>query len=309
MRELADVATRRRRKLRYSIMTMPNFMMIGVAKAGTTSFFRYLDQHPQIFMTPIKATNFFGYEDARAWSWTEEGDPPLLRNFPVRTFEEYEASFAGATDEIAIGEVSPQYFRCPTAAQRIHECIPNVKLVVSLRNPADRAFSGFLMRTRRGEAVKGFQEELTLQSSHVKEGFYYRRLKRYFDIFPKHQIRIYLFEEFKKVPGKVVVDLYDFLGVDTSFMPDTSTKHNPAGIPKFRLLNRLFFHPTLIRIAKSIFPVNIQGMAKRVQQQNLRTAPKLPADLRAELLNFYREDILKLQELLDHDLTIWLQGA
>ena len=82
-------------------MTLPNFMMIGVAKAGTTSFFRYLDQHPQIFMAPIKATNFFGYEDARDWKWAAEGDPPLLQNFPVRTFEAYEASFAGATDERA----------------------------------------------------------------------------------------------------------------------------------------------------------------------------------------------------------------
>ena len=84
-------------------MTLPNFMMIGVAKAGTTSFFRYLDQHPQIYMAPIKATNFFGYEDARDWKWAAEGDPPLLQNFPVRTFEAYEASFAGATDERAIG--------------------------------------------------------------------------------------------------------------------------------------------------------------------------------------------------------------
>lgn len=290
-------------------MTLPNFIMIGVAKAGTTSFFHYLDQHPQIYMCPIKATNFFGYEDARNWKWMEEGDPPLLRNFPVRTFEEYEASFAGASTEIAIGEVSPQYFRCPTAAQRIHDSIPNVKLIVSLRNPADRAFSGFLMRTRRGDAVKGFYEELSPQSSHVKEGFYYRRLKRYLDIFPKDRIKIYLFEEFRKEPARIVADLYEFLGVATNFVPDTSTRHNPAGIPKIRLLNQLFFHPTLINIAKSVIPENIQGMAKRVQQQNLKAAPKLPAELRAELLNHYREDILKLQELVDHDLSVWLKGA
>ncbi len=290
-------------------MTLPNFIMIGVAKAGTTSFFHYLDQHPQIYMCPIKATNFFGYEDARNWKWMEEGDPPLLRNFPVRTFEEYEASFAGASTEIAIGEVSPQYFRCPTAAQRIHDSIPNVKLIVSLRNPADRAFSGFLMRTRRGDAVKGFYEELSPRSSHVKEGFYYRRLKRYLDIFPKDRIKIYLFEEFRKEPARIVADLYEFLGVATNFVPDTSTRHNPAGIPKIRLLNQLFFHPTLINIAKSVIPENIQGMAKRVQQQNLRAAPKLPAELRAELLNHYREDILKLQELVDHDLSVWLKGA
>ncbi len=289
-------------------MTMPNFIMIGVAKAGTTSFFHYLDQHPQIFMAPIKATNFFGYEDARDWKWADEGDPPLLQNFPVKTIEAYEASFAGATDEIAIGEVSPQYFRCPTAAQRIYDCIPDAKLVLSLRNPAERAFSGFIMRTRRGESVKGFYEELTLQSSHVKEGFYYRRLKRYLDIFPKEQIKSYIFEEFKKEPAKTLVDLYSFLGVDTNFAPDTAVKHNPAAIPKVRLLNRLFYNPTLINITKSVVPEGLQEKLKQVQQLNLRTAPKLPADLRSKLLKFYREDILKLEMLLDRDLSIWLNG-
>lgn len=290
-------------------MTLPNFMIIGVAKAGTTSFFHYLDQHPQVFMCPIKATNFFGYEDARDWRWVDEGDSPLLRNFPVKTFEAYEAMFAGASNEIAIGEVSPQYFRCPTAAQRIRACLPDVKLVASLRNPAERAFSGFMMRTRRGEAVKGFYQELNSEASHVKEGFYYRRLKRYFDLFPKSQIKVYIFEEFKKDPVKVMTDLYDFLDVDTTFVPDTSVKHNPAAIPKNRLLNRLFFDPTLIRITKSALPESVQVMAKRIQQQNLKPAPKLPAELRAELLNLYREDILQLESLVGLDLSIWFNGV
>ncbi len=290
-------------------MTLPNFMIIGVAKAGTTSLYRYLDQHPQVFMCPVKGTNFFGYEDARAWKWTDQGDPPLLRHFQATTFEEYEALFAGASDEIAIGEASPQYFRCPTAARRIHECIPDVKLVASLRNPADRAFSGFLMRTRRGEAVKSPYEELTPQASHVREGFYYNRLKRYFDTFARHQIKVYIFEEFKEDPARIVVDLLDFLRVDTSFVPDTSARHNPSGVPKSRLLSRLFFNPTLIRIAKSVLPEGMQRTAKRVQRQNLRTPPKFPADVRAELLDLYREDIHKLEVLLDRDLSIWLNGA
>ena len=290
-------------------MTLPNFMIIGVAKAGTTSLYRYLDQHPQVFMCPVKGTNFFGYEDVRAWKWTDQGDPPLLRHFQATTFEEYEALFAGASDEIAIGEASPQYFRCPTAARRIHECIPDVKLVASLRNPADRAFSGFLMRTRRGEAVKSPYEELTPQASHVREGFYYNRLKRYFDTFARHQIKVYIFEEFKEDPARIVVDLLDFLRVDTSFVPDTSARHNPSGVPKSRLLSRLFFNPTLIRIAKSVLPEGMQRTAKRVQRQNLRTPPKFPADVRAELLDLYREDIHKLEVLLDRDLSIWLNGA
>ncbi len=288
-------------------MTLPNFMMIGVAKAGTTSVSRYLAQHPQIFICPIKATNFFGYEDARDWKWSDEGDPPLLRNFPVRSMEQYEAMFAGASDEIAIGEISPQYFRCPTAASRIHERIPSVKLVASLRNPADRAFSGFLMRTRRGEAVESFYKELTAQSSHVKEGFYYRRLKRYLELFPREQIKIYLFEEFKKDPARILVDLFGFLGVDTKLSLDTSVRHNPAAVPKLRFLNLLLYNPTLAHLARSTFP-GLKGMLKHVRQLNLRPAPKLPTDLRAELLKLYREDILRLQDLLDRDLSGWLKG-
>lgn len=288
-------------------MTLPNFMIIGVAKAGTTSLHRYLDQHPQVFMCPVKETNFFACEDARAGTWTGEVDLPNPARFRVKTLEAYEALFAGVSDEIAIGEASPRYFGCHTTPQRIRECIPDVKLVASLRNPADRAFSGFLMRVRKGCAEMKIRERLTPESHHVREGFYYSRLKRYFDIFPKDQIKICLFEEFKEDPAKIVVDLFDFLGVDTNFVPDTSIKHNPAGIPKIRLLNRLFFDPTLIRTAKLVLPESVQGMAKRVQQQNLNTPPKIPADLRAKLLDLYREDILKLEGLLDRDLSIWLE--
>ena len=290
-------------------MTKPNFMMIGVAKAGTTSFFRYLDQHPQIFVCDIKATNYFGYEDARDWKWTDEGDAPLLQNFPVRTLQEYEAVFSKATNEIAVGEVSPQYFRCPNAARRIYEYSPEAKLVLSLRNPADRAFSGFMMRTRRGEAVKGFYKELTPKSSHVKEGFYYKRLKRYLDLFPREQIKIYIFEEFKKNAAGTILDLYRFLGVDTGFTPDTSVKYNPGAVPKFRLLNKLFYHPKLINMTKSVVPEGVQGMLKQVRELNLAVTPKMPADLRSKLLGIYREDILGLEELLGRDLSIWLNGA
>lgn len=290
-------------------MTLPTFIVIGVAKGGTTSLYRYLDQHPQIFMYADKATNFFGYEDAREWRWHDEGEPPLLRHFHIRTLADYEAAFAGITDELAVGEVSPQYFRSPTAARRIHEHIPDVKLVASLRNPAERAFSGFLMRTRRGVKVRDAYEELTPQASHVREGFYYDRMKRYFDAFPKEQIRTYLFDDFKKDPKAVVQDLYGFVGVDAAFTPDTAVRHNPANVPKSAVLNRVFYHPRAIRTAKVVLPERLQTMAKRLRQRTQRPAPTLPPDLRTRLLELYRDDILKLETLLDRDLSVWLEQA
>lgn len=287
-------------------MTLPNFLIIGVAKAGTTSLYRYLDQHPQVFMCPLKGTNFWGYEDARNWLWTDEGAPPLLQHFQVTTFPAYKASFAGATDEIAIGEVSPQYFRCPTAAERIRACMPHAKIIASLRNPADRAFSGFLMRTRRGEVVKSVREELTPQCSHVLEGFYYKRLKRYYDLFPQEQIKVFLFEEFKQNPTKLVRELFEFLEVDSDFAPDTTRRHNRAAVPKNRLLNRIFYNPSVIRTAKTMLPHHIQQMALRLRQQNLKAPPHFPADVRRDLLMLYRADIQKLEALLERDLSLWL---
>lgn len=290
-------------------MTLPNFIVIGVAKAGTTSLYRYLDQHPQVYMYPEKGTNYFGYEDARSWPETDGAEPPLLRHFRVRTFDEYAVSFAGANDERAVGEVSPQYFRCPSAARRIRESLPDAKLVVSLRNPADRAFSGFLMRTRRGEVVGSAYDDLTPEASHVREGLYYQRLKRYFDAFPRDQIKVYLFDDLKRDPTGVVVDLMEYIGVDTAFVPDTAVRYNPASVPRSRTLNRLYFHPTLVRTAKAMLPESGQSLAKRLRARNLHAPPTFPPDLRSDLLAFYRDDILALEQLIDRDLSVWLNGS
>lgn len=150
------------------MMAIPNFYDDRCStKAATTSFFHYFDQYPQIFMFEIKATNYCGYEDACDRKWANESDRPLLQNFPVRIFEVYEVLFSEAFDEISIGEVSRQYFCYPTASWRIHECIPNVNLAVSLRNPADRAFSGFMIRTRRGENEVRLSREPNSSSSNI----------------------------------------------------------------------------------------------------------------------------------------------
>lgn len=290
-------------------MPLPTFIVIGVAKAGTTSIYRYLDQHPDIYMYPEKGTNYFGYEDALDWKWWAEGEPANLRHFRAKSFEEYEAAFAGASGECAVGEVSPQYFRSPRAAQRIREALPDVKLIASLRNPAERAFSGFLMRTRRGESVTSAYEELTPSASHVKESFYYERLKRYFDAFPRDQLKIVLFDDFRRDAPRVVSDLFEYIGVDPTFHADTTPKHNPANLPRSRIANRLLYHPRAIRTAKAALPASAHSLAKRARQLTLRKPPTLPDDLRARLLGIYREDILKLQELLRQDLSGWLEDA
>src|SRR5881628_1693582 len=117
-------------------MMLPNFLIIGAAKSGTTSLYQYLRQHPEVYMSAVKETNWFAYEGQRD-SW-----------YSVRTAEEYERLFDGVTVQRAIGEASPQYMKSAVAAKRIAARLPGVRLVAILRDPIDRAYSGYLNSLR-----------------------------------------------------------------------------------------------------------------------------------------------------------------
>src|SRR5947209_2910038 len=103
-------------------MTLPNFLVIGAAKGGATSLHHYLRQHPDVFLTPVKETNFF---------WTEAR---AAGRKTVQTLADYEHLFDGSGARRAIGEISPQYLNSETAAERIRRDLPGVRLIVALRN-------------------------------------------------------------------------------------------------------------------------------------------------------------------------------
>jgi hypothetical protein len=104
--------------------TLPTFLIIGVAKAGTTSVYAYLKEHPQIYMSPIKETNYFAYQGKDTKTFL--GKKPY-NEFPVTTMEQYLALFEHAADKVAIGEASPLYFESPVAAARIKRTLPEAK--------------------------------------------------------------------------------------------------------------------------------------------------------------------------------------
>jgi hypothetical protein len=116
---------------------LPSFLVIGATKSGTTALYDYLRQHPAIFMPALKEPRFFLYD----------GSEDSAR-FPVRSLEEYEALFAPVTTETALGEATPQYLTSWAAMERIHETLPGARLIAALRDPAERAFSIYLMNLR-----------------------------------------------------------------------------------------------------------------------------------------------------------------
>nr|MDJ0573337.1 sulfotransferase [Pleurocapsa sp. MO_192.B19] len=294
---------------------------IGTAKAGTSSVYSYLKQHPQIYMSPIKEPRFFAPElfTEHRGDASRKGMCRIRERYSVPlSFDDYCTLFQEVSNEVAIGEASTEYLYIPKTPERIKQYIPDVKLIAILRNPVERAFSAFCYLVRDGDEKLNFEQALREEDKRINQkkwpcwyykqvGFYYAQVKRYFDTFSREQIKIYLYEDLETKTIDVVEDIYRFLGVDDTFTPDL-TRKNISGIPKSRFLQDLF---TTKNPIKTVFKPFVSkqlrlSIAKSILKRNLGAKPTLSPEIRQELIDIYREDILKLQELIQRDLSEWL---
>jgi len=303
-------------------MTMPNFIVIGGAKSGTTALHRYLAQHPDIYVTPTKEPQFFALEgreiDFQGPSMSTLD--PSFKHTMVTTLEEYRALFDGVSGEKAIGDVSTWYLYFQQSAERIRHYVPDAKLIAILRDPAERAFSGYLHAVQaRLETINDFAKALEAEGERIREnwwpffhyrsrGYYYPQLKRYYDLFPREQVLVYLYRDYIKEPAHFLQTMFRNLGVDDSFAPDMSTKHNVTSVPKSRKLRSLIEGENPVKaVLKPLIPAGLRKRIVSKAEQVNRARPKLDPEMRRKLIEDYREDILKTQELTGLDLSHWLK--
>ena len=295
-------------------MKVPTFLIIGVQKAGTTSIYNYLNQHPQVYMSPVKETNFF----EKDWS---KVDPEIMKKKrkKIDTFEKYCQLFQDVTDEIAIGEASPNYlFHYQSSSEQILRYLPDVKLIAILRNPTDRAYSDYLMHRRDGISNKSLSEQIKT-SAHksfiIRKGFYYTPIKYYFDKFGRDKLKVYLYDDLSRNSVRFMQEMYQFIGVDNTFSVNTSKKAQVAQVPKNQLVNNLLRKKNPLRsfassTLKYILPLDtrqkIRSSLINLNSQDKTKSPLSPED-RKQLVELYHEDILKLQDLIHKDLSSWLK--
>jgi len=297
-------------------MTMPNFLIIGAAKCGTSSVYHYLRQNPEIYMSPIKEPHFFALEGQT----TRFGGPDdgMLRNGITR-MEDYRTLFQNASTERVIGEASTSYLYDPIAPRRIRHHLADVKLVVILRNPVDRAYSNFLyMSKRQLEPLPDFERALQEEDIRIRDhwspgwhyrqrGFYFRQLRRYFELFNARQIGIWLFDDLLADPAGLVQGVSRFLGIETTYTPNVFDKHNVSGLPRIRLLHRLLIKSKPFKgIVKPLLPATVRNRISKLLRGLYVAKPPLPVRIRKQLINEYREDVLKLEDLIQRDLSDWL---
>lgn len=295
-------------------MPMPNFLIVGAAKAGTSALHSLLNKHPEVYMSPVKEPRFFAYEGKAL-------DPRIrMHRTTIVDIESYRALFDGVSTEKAIGESSPSYLHSGKAAGRIKHYVPDVKLVAILRDPADRAYSHFLHHVRKGvETARDFQEAfsnpdgLRIGDWHPRRaqlsfGFYHKQLSRYHDFLQDGKMLVLLYDDFQRDQTGVLQEIFRFIDVSQTFIPGAGKKLNPSGIPRSFFLDRLLGtqHPAR-SVARRFVPQRFRSLISQRLRAVNRRKPPLSPKLRRELVEFYREDILKLQTMLDRDLSAWLE--
>jgi hypothetical protein len=282
-------------------MRLPNFIVGGALKAGTTSLNYYLGQHPDVYMSPLKEPRYFAYDPAGPTN----GDGGL--HFPVTTPEQYAALFAGATNETAVGEVSPHYIISPIAPAKIKAALPDVKLIFSLRHPIKRAYSVYWQAVRLGNEDRPVEEALTEAEHRVRNGRYYALLQNWYAVFDPAQIKVILFDDLARDALGVFQDVCRYLGVDDTFEPDLTIR-NKGGALKNKRLGRFYEQLKNSPLKQAIDPLVPDRLRDRVndmRNQNFEEPPPIPPAVAERLNAYYRDDIEQLESFLGRDLSAW----
>lgn len=303
-------------------MTLPNFILLGAAKSGTSSVWDYLKQHPQIFMSNPKEPNFFVFEGVKLppFSGPESPEVLLKRLYQntITDWENYQALFNGVSNEVAIGEASVRYLYFPQAPENIKKYIPDVKMIVMLRNPVDRLYSHYVMNIRHlleplslEKAIE--QEEERINNNwgwdwhYTKVGMYSQQIKRYLNYFPPEQLKILFYDDFREDPVGVMKEIYQYLGVDDSFVLNIKRRKNEGYLPKNKLVHKFLFTSNPLKsFLEKILPRSLyKKLIENLKQWNSGSIPPLPVALRKSLNEVFREDIIELQQIVKRELS-WL---
>lgn len=303
-------------------MKQPTFFIAGAPRCGTTALYQYLNQHPQIFMSEVKELNYFAH------------DFPHVQKISFKSKEDYLNVFSQAnSNHLAIGEASPFYLYSKVAFSNMRSFNPNARIILSLRNPIDfvQSFHQLNLSLLR-EDQKDLRKAWALQKQRLSGnkipkscrqpeliqygelGLFGKYVEKLLEIFPRHQVLIIIFEDFRKGPQTIYEEILRFINVRSDgrqeFPPVNASFENRS-----KLMATLFHPPQFVYqpFMKfiSLFGVNfMKGVSvvyNRIEKLNVTQAKKEPLDpqFRQELQDFFKQDIEKLADIVDRDLSEW----
>lgn len=278
-------------------MGLPDFIIGGAPKTGTTSLFRYLDQHPEVFTSTPKEPHYLASEDGTR---TVCG--------ACFTREEYEDLFLKARPNQVAGEASTWYLRLAhRVAPKAAQMIPEAKWIFLLRDPVDRAYSDYWFHLFRGNLQLGkrFSE---YETDHwiFHASYYLDGLKTFYEYLSREQILVLLTSDFAQETDATLERVYSHIGADSTFSFDTTQRHNVTQYPR---------SPTLLHTIGRLLPGVSQWASDKPWLRSVRSQllftphsqkPELSTEHRARLIDHFRSEIREVECLIERDLSGWL---
>lgn len=287
---------------------LPNFIIIGSPKCGTTSLYHYLKQHNDVYVSHRKEILFFDSSYYKGLRW-------------------YERHFRGYQGQKAIGDITPSYLHNPCVPKRIAETLPVAKLICILRNPVERAYSHYWDLVGWGGVNEPFIETLRKPRMYKRGhghiefdifdmGFYFKHIHRYLEYFDKSQIGIFLFDDLINDPVACVNGILTFLGV-SPFKQDSVQleKKNVRRTNRSKTVGNILVNEWFREIVNLAVPPGFVPYFRRIYESLLNAntkpihTPEMSESDREYLLNAYKDDVVQLQSLLSRDLGQWLHAG
>jgi hypothetical protein len=307
----------------------PDFFIVGAAKSGTTALQQTVASHVDVYMSPIKEPNFFYNEVAikelrsglqeklkkeNAAKWINNGMQGELWNAFIRDEALYKKLFSKARTNQRCGEASVSYLYSIKAAENIFSYNPNAKIIIMLRNPVDRAWSHFNMEQRMGLVSGNFLQEFNKHKSisnpiwgkdaiFLSGGNYYEQVKRYLDIFPKEQVLICLYDDYKINPQDTINKILTFIGVTINSNSEL-IKNKKANEARKSIIDDFLPEGGLkSSLRKLVQFVGLHRLLKKMLSKESKE--QLPSEYRFLLKEYYEPEIEKLEKLISVNLNNW----
>ena len=237
--------------------SLPDFLIVGAAKSGTTSLHMYLGQHPEVFLPHCKEPNYFalaGESLPKKGPASPKVMQAIIYSHCITDSDQYRQLFAAADPSQKCGEASVRYLYFEKAAERIRNAIPSAKCIAILREPVARLYSHYCMNVQYlleplGVLAAVEQEEARREAGwgwdyhYVNVGLYADQIERYFDLFGRDQVKVLFYDDFRKDARAVFREVCRHLEIDDQFEPDMSQRGKVTSRPRSKMLGRWLYWP------------------------------------------------------------------
>lgn len=293
---------------------LPNFLIAGVSRSGTTSLYYYMKQHPDIEFPELKEPRYFSVARLNL-PQKGPGDYTVDKKL-VKTWVDYEKLYSNI-DSLFVGDASSEYlYHYESAIPEILERLGDVPIILMLRNPIDRSYSAYNNLVRDGRETLSFDEALKKEDARKEANFdemwhyksvstYSESVRAFLDSFSN--VKVLVFEEFIQDKTRYINEVFEFLGVKPIKNIDADTVYSKSGKPKAMIITILFGRNSYVGnlLRKTAFALfgraNIEKIGKHLMSEN----QGLSSSIRHELYEYFVDDIKELELILERSLDLW----